>query len=129
MHTSLHRRLMTAMETTTSKQVLEETGEAITTSTTHTAEIKALKWTATAPATSFLLAAKVASLAPMLSILVVLLTLLGVVDYLIRLVERLELGFGFGVIGMQVRMELLYPLAVCCLYIFCGMFLSTPKIL
>ena len=118
MHTSLHRRLMTAMETTTSKQVLEETGEAITTSTAHTAEIKALKWTATAPATSFLLAAKVASLAPMLSILVVLLTLLGVVDYLIRLVERLELGFGFGVIGMQVRMELLYPLAVCCLYIF-----------
>ena len=72
MHTSLHRRLMTAMETTTSKQVLEETGEAITTSTAHTAEIKALKWTATAPATSFLLAAKVASLAPMLSILVVL---------------------------------------------------------
>ena len=47
------------------------------------------------------------SLFPVLTELVILLTLLGVANHLISLVQSLELSLGLGVIGVKIGVELL----------------------
>ena len=52
-----------------------------------------------------------------------------IVQHVVRFIQCLEFGFGFRVVGMQVRVELFGPFLVSGLDVLCGVSLLIPIIL
>src|ERR1700744_30722 len=112
--------------TTSAKHLLEEIGEI----TAIAKPFKAFKTLATASTkTAVLLAALLLltgilfvlfAVLPVFAILIVFLTLFRVAQYLVGLVYLLEFFVGFGIVRVQVGMELAGQLSVSCFYIFFG---------